>query len=73
MWRILKSLKFKYKKSNDGKRFLLEKNDIVAMRVRFLRQMVNHTFNLRQNNDDRPVVYLDETRVNQNHTRTYIW
>lgn len=69
MWRILKSLKFRYKKCNDGRRFLMERNDIVAMRVRFLRQMVN----LRKNNDVRPVVYLDETWVNQNHTRNYIW
>jgi len=29
--------------------------------------------NLRHNNDTRPVVYLDETWVNQNHTRGYIW
>lgn len=69
MWRILKSLKFKYKKCNDGRRFLMERNDIVASRVRFLRQMVN----LRKNNDSRPVIYLDETWVNQNHTRNYIW
>lgn len=41
---------------------------IVAMRVWFLRQMVN----LCLNNDSRPVVYLDETWVNQNHMRNYI-
>jgi len=69
MWRILKSLHFKYKKCNDGRKFLMERNDIVAMRVKFLRTMCN----LRQNNDTRPVVYLDETWVNQNHTRGYIW
>ncbi|XP_025196189.1 uncharacterized protein LOC112595261 [Melanaphis sacchari] len=65
MWRILKSLHFKYKKCNDGRRFLMERNDIVAMRVKFLRKM----HDLRQNNDTRPVVYLDETWVNQNHSR----
>ncbi|XP_025200882.1 uncharacterized protein LOC112598574 [Melanaphis sacchari] len=68
MWRILKQMKFRYKKCNDGRRFLMERNDIVAMRVRFLTRMVN----LRTNNDDRPVVYLDETWVNQNHTRNHI-
>ena len=47
----------------------MERNDIVAMRVKFLRTIVN----LRQNNDTRPVVYLDETWVNQNHTKGYIW
>jgi len=69
MWRILRSLNFKYKKCNDGRRFLMERNDIVAMRVKFLRKMCN----LRQSNDTRPVVYLDETWVNQNHTRGQIW
>jgi len=64
MWYILKSLHFKYKKCNDGRRFLM-----VAMRVMFLRKM----HDLRQNNDTRPVVYLDETWVNQNHSRGTIW
>ncbi|KAF0748982.1 DDE 3 domain-containing protein [Aphis craccivora] len=27
----------------------------------------------RRNNDTRPIVYLDETMVNQNHTRGHIW
>jgi len=47
----------------------MERNDIVAMRVKFLRTIVN----LRQNNDTRPVICLDETWVNQNHTKGYIW
>jgi len=69
MWQILKSLHFKYKKCKDGRKFLMERNDIVAMRIKFLRTMCN----LRQNNDTRPVVYLDETWVNQNYTLGYIW
>jgi len=69
MWHILNNLNFKYKKCNDGRRFLMERTDIVAMRVKFLRTIVN----LRQNNDTRPVIYLDETWVNQNHTKGYIW
>jgi len=66
---LLKNLDFKYKKCNDGRKFLMERNDIVASRVKFLRKM--NAF--RRNNDSRPVVYLDETWVNQNHTRGYIW
>lgn len=67
--RILHGLNFKYRKCNDGRRFLMERNDIVACRVKFLRKM----YELRHNNDTRPVVYLDETWVNQNHTQGYIW
>ncbi|KAE9522747.1 hypothetical protein AGLY_016856 [Aphis glycines] len=57
--------KFDYKGSlasmkrlcNDGRRFLMERNDIVALRCKFLRTMCT----LRKNNDSRPVIYLDET------------
>jgi len=66
---LLKNLDFKYKKCNDGRKFLMERNDIVASRVKFLRKMNE----FRRINDSRPVVYLDETWVNQNHTRGYIW
>lgn len=69
MKRLLLKLKFSYKKSNDGRKFLMERNDIVALRCKFLRTMCT----LRKNNDPRPVVYLDETWVNQNHSRSHIW
>ena len=69
MQRLLKNLKFTYKRCNDGRMFLMERNDIVALRCKFLRQMCT----LRENKDDRPVVYLDETWVNQNHSRSLIW
>uniref|UniRef100_A0A2S2PM81 Tc1-like transposase DDE domain-containing protein n=1 Tax=Schizaphis graminum TaxID=13262 RepID=A0A2S2PM81_SCHGA len=49
--------------------FLMERNDIVAHRCKFLRQICT----LQENKDDRPVVYLDETWINQNHSRTLIW
>lgn len=67
--RLLTKLKFTYKKCNDGRKFLMERNDIVALRCKFLRTMCT----LRKNNDSRPVIYLDETWVNQNHSKTYIW
>ncbi|KAL4120900.1 hypothetical protein QTP88_013509 [Uroleucon formosanum] len=66
---ILKQLNFKYKKCNDGRKFLMERSDIVTARVKFLRKMNE----FRRNGDTRPVVYLDETWVNQNHTRGRIW
>lgn len=69
MKRLLIKLKFSYRKSNDGRKFLMERNDIVALRCKFLRTMCT----LRKNNDPRPVVYLDETLVNQNYSRSHIW
>lgn len=69
MKRLLVKLKFLYKKCNDGRKFLMERYDIVALRCEFLRTMCT----LRQNNDSRPVLYLDENWVNQNHSRHRIW
>jgi len=66
---LLTKLKCMYKKCNDGRKFLMERNDIVALRCTFSRTMCT----LRKNNDSRPVIYLDETWVNQNHSKTYIW
>jgi len=47
--RFFHNFNFKYKKCNDGDRFLMEGNDIVACRVKFLRKM----YELKQNNDTR--------------------
>jgi len=58
--RILRSLNFKYKKCCNGRTFLMERNDIVALRKTFLRKMCS----LRSSGDTRPVVYLYETWVN---------
>lgn len=62
--RILKSLKFSYKKCSDGRIFLMERNDIVSLRCKFPRQICT----MRKNRDPRPIVYLDETWVNQYHS-----
>jgi len=67
--RLLKNLNFSFKKCNDGRKILLERNDIVALRCKFLRKICT----LRQMKDCRPMIYLDETWVNQNHSRSHIW
>lgn len=67
--RLLHELGFKYKKANDGRKFLLERNDIAAARARFLRKI--HTLQQQPIQNER--IYLDETWVNQNHTKKYIW
>lgn len=69
MYVILKSLGFRYRRTNDGRKFLLERSDIVATRLKFLRKV----HNIRSSGDSRPIFYLDETWVNQNHSRKDIW
>jgi len=66
---ILKKLHFKFKRCNDGRKYLMERSDIVAARLKFLRKMNE----LRTNDYTRPVIYLDEIWVKQNHTRGLIW
>jgi hypothetical protein len=65
MYKILKSIGFKYRNTNDGRKFLMEGWDIVAARIKSLRTV----HNLRITGDERPVFYLDETWVNQNHSK----
>ena len=68
MLRILKGMGFKYAKCNDGRKFLMERSDIAAARIKFLRQM----HEIRQTGQTN-IFYLDETWVNQNHTRSQCW
>ena len=60
---------FTYKKTLDGRKFLMERSDIVLARTRFLRKM----HELKAEADPRQRVYLDETWVNQNHSKNYCW
>lgn len=68
MLRIMKGIGFTYKKCNDGRKMLMERTDIVAARTQFLRKM----HGIREEGTSK-IFYLDETWVNQNHTRKYCW
>jgi hypothetical protein len=68
MHKILKRNGLKYRKTSDRCKFLVKKGDTVAAH-KFL-QTVN---NLRISGDECPILYLDETWVNQNCSRKYIW
>jgi hypothetical protein len=65
MYKILKSVGFKYGKINYGRKFIMERGDIVAAPIKFLRTV----HSLRISGDERPVFYLDETWVNQNRSK----
>lgn len=59
MHTLLKSMGFNYKRTADGRKFLMERVDIVVARIKFLRAMHAIT----ESGDDRPIFYLDETYV----------
>ncbi|KAG8281855.1 hypothetical protein J6590_049919 [Homalodisca vitripennis] len=58
--KLLHTVGFKFKKANDGRKFLMERQDIVVARAQFLRKMKS----VRDENVDR--VYLDETWMLKN-------
>lgn len=66
--RILRNMGFRYRKCNDGRKLLMERSDIVAARDVFLRIM----HDVRQEGKS-TIFYLDETFINQNHTRKACW
>jgi hypothetical protein len=57
IYKLLKSIGFKYRKTNDRRKFLVGRGDIVDAGIKFLRTVHNH----RITGDERPVFYLDET------------
>ncbi|XP_045105636.1 uncharacterized protein LOC123501111 [Portunus trituberculatus] len=61
----LKRIGFRFAKHN-GRKFLLERNDVQYARDRFLREMRKHLV-------DKHIIYLDETWVNQNYTVSKCW
>jgi hypothetical protein len=61
--KILKSIGSKYRKTNHGRKFLVERGDIVAVRIRI--KFLSTVHNLRITGDDRSVFYLDETCMGQ--------
>lgn len=64
---IFKKMKFRYLKNNKGRKMMMERSDIVVKRFNYLRKMRD----LR--NSLRPIIYLDETWINVNHTKGKIW
>nr|XP_037867914.1 uncharacterized protein LOC101744245 isoform X2 [Bombyx mori] len=69
MRKILIELGYKYIQASYGRKQLMERTDIVCARLQFLRKLKT----LRDSEDTRPRIYLDETWVNQNHSRKRIW
>lgn len=60
-------MNFRYAKNIVGRKFLMEKPDIVEKRFYYLRNMLE----LRASG--RPIVYFDETWLNVNHTTGKVW
>ena len=67
VWKILKEIGFRYRASEENRKFVYERTDIVAQRHKYLRMIRKY----RALGYD--VVYVDETWLNQNHTKSHRW
>lgn len=64
---VLKELKFKWRKSVDNRKILIEQHEIREHRVRFIRAIK------RYREEGRPIVYMDETYIHASHTKPHSW
>lgn len=64
---VLKELKFKWRKSQDNRKVLIEKHEIREQRVRFIRNIKQYR------REGRPIVYTDETYIHASHTKPHSW
>lgn len=69
LYKLLKQLGFRYKKVESGRKLLMERNDVVLARNRYLRLIDAN----RKSNRPRPEIYIDETWVNQNECVSKCW
>ena len=64
---ILKEMGFRWRKCTDNRTLLMERSDIVAQRINFLRKIKCFR------EEGRDIVYTDETYVNAGHTVSKCW
>lgn len=64
---LLKEMGFSWKKCTNNRKILMERSDIVAQRINFLRRIKKYR------EEGRPIVYTDETYVNAGHTVPKSW
>lgn len=69
LWKVLRELGFRFKKCSSGRQLLMERQDIVLARNKYLREIEKNT------TSDNPLheVYLDETWINQRDSVGRCW
>ena len=65
--KLLKSLGFRWKATQTNRSLLMERTDIVAARIQYLRQIRKYR------EEGRPIVYTDETFVHTSHSAKRSW
>ena len=67
LWKLMKSIGFRYCKTRGNRKIMIEKPDILAWRHRYLHQVRELSASAS------PIVFLNETRVNSHHNVGRKW
>lgn len=65
--RILKQLRFRWKKTENNRKLLIEKSNIRLLRIEYLQKICKY----RQ--EGRPIIYTDESYVDSSHASSKAW
>ncbi|CAG9769301.1 unnamed protein product [Ceutorhynchus assimilis] len=65
--RLLKKIGFRWTKTNDNRKALMEKHDIRLKRIKYLKQITEYR------KENRPIIYTDETYIHSSHTSDKGW
>lgn len=65
--RLVKRMGFRWKKTKDNRKVLMEKFDIKAKRIEYLRKLRKYK------KEGRPIIYTDETYIHSSHTVPKAW
>lgn len=65
--KVLRQLNFRWRKSVNNRKILIEKSDIRELRLKYLRTIQTYR------SEGRPVIYMDESYVHSTHTKPLSW
>lgn len=65
--KILRDLGFRWKKTENNRKILIEKHDIRFKRVNYLKQMKIYR------REERPIIFSDESYIHSTHSKNYSW
>ena len=60
--RVIRRLGFRWRRSKDNRKILIERHDIRSKRLKYLREIRQYR------EEGRPIVYVDETYIHSTHT-----
>jgi hypothetical protein len=65
--KIILKLGFRWKKAKNNRQILVERHNIRAKRLQYMRQIKEYR------EEDRPIIHLDETYIHSSHTTPNAW